>query len=228
MDTKQDMQVTRISRRQPTASLPWATTRRQRHQGDDRDDSLTMQAPCVSTLPVHCCARPMTPPLHGHRAGHAGYLYQEETAHRQPATGCTTPSTALGWLVPVGGCPTMQAPCVSTLPVHCCAHPMTPPLHGHRAGHAGYLYQEETAHRQPATGCTPPSTALGCHPVGAMCVRTSCALSCPLHDLSTPLTPGRTCRLPSPSGGCPPPASRRPHAAFNRLLPMDGCLTLCV
>ena len=92
MDTKQDMQVTRISRRQPTASLPWATTRRQRHQGDDRDDRVTMQAPCVSTLPVHCCAHPMTPPLHGHRARHAGYLYLEETAHFQHATGCTTPS----------------------------------------------------------------------------------------------------------------------------------------
>ncbi len=39
----------------------------------------------MPALPVHCRARPTTPPLHGHQAGHASHLYQEETAHRQPA-----------------------------------------------------------------------------------------------------------------------------------------------
>jgi hypothetical protein len=113
---------------------------------------------------MHCCALPATPPRHGHQAGHAGYLFQEETAHRQPATDRNTPSTAPGWLVPVGGCLTMHAPCVSTLPVHCCTRPTNPPLHGHRAEYAGYPHRDEAAHFQHAADRNTPSTAPGWPP----------------------------------------------------------------
>ena len=97
---------------------------------------------------------------------------------------------------------TLQALCVSPLSVHCCALPATPPRHRHRAGHAGYLYQEEAAHRQPATGCITPSTAPGWlvppDRAGAVCVHTPCALLYPPHEPTTTWTPGRVCRLSAP------------------------------
>ena len=95
METGQGMQATCTRRRQPTASLLRTATRPEPHQGGLC--SLTLQAPCVSTLPVHCCTRPTNPPLHGHRAEYAGYPHRDEAAHFQHATGCTTPSTAPGW-----------------------------------------------------------------------------------------------------------------------------------
>ncbi len=122
-------------------------------------DRLTLCAPCMSTVPVQCGACPMTPPCHGHRAGHLGYRGNQGTAYHQPATGRTTPSTAPEWLRPADGWLTLKTPYIPTLPVHGRACPMIPPHHGHQAGHASYLYQEETAHRQPATGHTTPSTA---------------------------------------------------------------------
>ena len=179
MDTGQDMQATCTRRRQPTASPPRAASRPQPHQGGWC--RLTLQALCVSPLSVHCCALPATPPPHGAQAGHAGYLFQEETAHRQPATDRNTPSTAPGWLVPVGGCLTMHAPCVSTLPVHCCTRPTNPPLHGHRAEYASYPHRDEAAHFQHATDRNTPSTAPGWPP----CRRHVCphflraVMSCP-------------------------------------------------
>ncbi len=64
-------------RRQPTASPTRTATRPRPHQGGWC--RLTLQA---SPLSVHCCALPATPPRHRHQAGHAGYLCQEEAAHR--------------------------------------------------------------------------------------------------------------------------------------------------
>ncbi len=153
-------------------------------------DRLTLCAPCMSTVPVQCRACPMTPPRHGQQAGHAGYRGHQGTAHRQPATDLTTPSTAPEWFA---ASRRLYVTFMSTVPVQCGARPTTPPRHGQQAGHAGYRGHQETVHQQPATDPTMPSTAPEWLRPADASVRHVCPQSLctavrlpPLHALATP------------------------------------------
>ena len=145
-------------------------------------DRLTLYAPCMSTVPVQCGAYPMTPPRHGHRAGHAGYPCHKEAARQHRGTGHTTPSNARRGK--------MAGLHVSPHQLHNTVRAVRP----HRGMDTVQDMQAIClARRQPTTARA--------QPLGAACIQARCALLRPNRDPSSPGTvaglsvlPGRILR----------------------------------